>query len=83
MIRETQTWNRDVHVKRKCCYSLQNAVLHNDHSICICIQRIDHALTIEDLDDLLADEVLDFIIIDYSLFKDRETKRENKRANIN
>lgn len=47
------------------------------------IQRIAHALTIEDLDDLLADEVLDFIIIDYSLFKDRETKRENKRANIN
>ena len=42
-----------------------------------------HALTIEDLDDLLADEVLDFIIIDYSLFKNREKKRKTKRVNNN
>lgn len=35
-------------------------------------QRLADALTIENFDDLLADEVLDVIIIDNSLFKNRE-----------
>ncbi len=46
-------------------------------------QKLAHALTIKDLDDVLADEVLDFIVIDYSLFKNREKEQKNKRANIN
>ena len=41
--------------------------------------RFTHSLTIKDLDDLLPDEVLDFIIIDDSLFEDGEVKRKTKR----
>ncbi len=60
------------------------SVIHSKHShSCVHFQKLAHALTIKDLDDVLADEVLDFIVIDYSLFKNREKEQKNKRANIN
>lgn len=47
------------------CSGKHSKHLHNN----VHFQRLAHALTIKDLDDLLADEVPDFIIIDDSLLK--------------
>lgn len=44
------------------------------------IFRKEVVLTIKNFNDLLADEVLDFIIIHHSLFKNRKIRRQN--ANI-
>lgn len=44
-------------------------------STCI-FSRAARVLTVKNFDDLLADEVLDFIVIDYSLFKKKKMRRE-------
>lgn len=45
--------------------------------------RKQDVLTIENFNDLLADEVLDFIIIHHSLFNNRKKRRGNIQTLIN